>query len=77
MSNHAEPFRKMADRIELNSVDDFCGSVVIVPPDGDAVALLLLDGNKDPAMFWALVKTKADMALSDIDAKQRQGQWGR
>ena len=72
VESYAEIFAKMAKRIAANADHGFGGAVVIVPPDGDPVQFLVLDPKQDPAMFWANVKTKAEIALAEMDEKQRQ-----
>ncbi|MDE2020987.1 MAG: hypothetical protein KGJ13_11675 [Patescibacteria group bacterium] len=78
MTKPADVFRKMAERIEGNSNGDFGGAFVISPPGEDAKQLetLILDPTSNPASFWALLRAKADMALADLDAAERQKQSG-
>lgn len=75
-ASHSDPFVRIAARIDLNAEGDFAGAVCIVPPEGAPVELLFLDTTKDAGMFWALVKTKAEMALSELAERQSGGQWG-
>lgn len=73
----AEIFRLWADKIEKNSPDDFAGAFVIITPSGDTISSLLIDKEKDPGNFFALVKTKIDSALDAITAAQKRGNgWG-
>lgn len=69
-------FRAMADAIERNEGDIFGGAFVVVPPPeaGDPLETLILDSKQDPAQFWMLLKTKCDIALGQLDQKQRAGQ---
>lgn len=70
---NAEKFREMADRIDLNKGQGFGGAFCIVPPgDGTPLTTLILDADSSPAAFWAIVKAKADIALAELDDKQRQ-----
>lgn len=74
MTDNAAPFSKMASRIELNKDEGFGGAFVVVPPGGDESKpfdTLILDGTSGPAAFWALLKSKCDMALADIEAAER------
>lgn len=74
----ADRFRQMADKLELNGLSDFGGAFVVVPPvhsdGGDAIETLILDSQQDPAQFWSILKTKAEIVLSQMADKQRQGQ---
>ncbi len=69
-----ERFRKMADAIESNAERGFGGAFVIMPPEGDPIETLILDSKQDPSQFYMLLKTKCDIALNELDAKQRQAQ---
>ena len=69
-----ERFRKMADAIESNAERGFGGAFVIMPPEGDPIETLILDSKQDPSQFYMLLKTKCDIALNELDAKQTQAQ---
>lgn len=69
-------FRAMAEQIERQlPTSGFGGAFVIVPPEngGTPIAVMLLDDLADPAMFWSAVQTKAQIALREIEARERQG----
>ncbi|MDE2099019.1 MAG: hypothetical protein KGL39_17325 [Patescibacteria group bacterium] len=70
----AEKFRLMATAIERNAEGSFGGAFVVVPPPeaGEPLETLILDTKQDPAQFWMLLKTKCDLELAALDAKQRQ-----
>jgi hypothetical protein len=74
--NHAAPFRAQADRIDLNRGPNFAGAFVIVDPDGNIEATLLLDDKADPAIFWSIIQTKAQIAVARAEEEQRNGQGG-
>ena len=74
--SEAHAFREMADKIDLNSGNGFGGAFVISPPGSEAQTLLVLDNSQNPAIFWSLVKTRADIALAVIADAERQGQNG-
>jgi hypothetical protein len=79
MSDAPDPvqaFRSMADKIATNIDNGFGGAFVIVAPDGAAHDLLVLDNAQNPAIFWSLVKTRAEIALAEAEAEQRNGQAG-
>jgi hypothetical protein len=76
--DYPQAFKDMALRIERNKPEDFCGAFVIVTPDGDKSELLLLNNQKNAAVFWSLLKTTAEIALSEIEMNERQaGQFRR
>lgn len=67
----------MATRIDLNKDEGFCGAFVIVPPgDGDPQELLVLNNKEDPAMFWSLVRTRAEMEMNALAEAERQPGYG-
>ncbi len=74
--DHAAPFRDLADKIELNRDNGFAGAFVITPPDGDTQVMLLLDNAGNSAVFWSILKTRADIALAEIDEANRTGRGG-
>lgn len=72
-----EPFTRMADLIQRNGFNsDFGGAFVVVPPGegSEPLSTYVLDPKQDPAQFWALLQTKAQLALDEIDQKRRQQQ---
>jgi len=71
--DYSSPFRRVADRIDRNQDAPFAGAFVIVTPDGSVEELLLLDKTANPAVFWSIVKTKAEIAIAEIDEHQRRG----
>lgn len=76
----AQLFVAMSDRMVLNKDGAFGGAFVIVPPKdgGDPIETLVLDSRQDPAMFWMLLKTKAEMQIAQIDQLARnQGPFAR
>lgn len=76
--DNANPFKAMAETIELNKEKSFSGAFVIAPPGRDTVEIILLNNKPDPAMFWSLVRTRAEIALAEIQQEEKQGQnWGR
>lgn len=77
--DNSQAFREMATRIDLNKREGFSGAAVLVPPgDGKRMEMLLLRNEGDPAMFWHLVKTHAEIAIQEAAAaEQQQAQWGR
>jgi len=79
-SNRSLLFTQMAVRIESNKTQSFGGAFVVVPPSegGEILDTLILDNRQDAAQFWMLLKTKCDIALGELDQKQRtQATFGR
>lgn len=72
----AARFRAMSERITHNANEVFGGAVVIIPPAnaGDPIELLMLDLQADPAQFWATIKTRIEIRLSELDERQRTNQ---
>ena len=71
--DHAGAFDRMAARVRLNAEQGFGGAFVVVQPDGVAQEMLLLDNAQNPAIFWSLIKTRAEIAIAEIEDAQRQG----
>lgn len=75
----AEAFADMSARVTANRADNFGGAVLIYPPMGDPIEMLILDNTKSAGMFWSNIQALAKMALDDLDEserKKKQG-WGR
>jgi hypothetical protein len=71
ITDHAAAFRSMADKIDTNRNNGFAGAFVIVGPNGEVEATLILDGKPSEASFWALVSTKASIAIAEAEAQQQ------
>ena len=69
--NHATPFRAMADKIDLNRDSGFAGAFVIVGPNGEVEATLMLDEKANAAAFWSLIATKSQIAIAEAEAEQQ------
>ena len=72
----AKLFDDMAAKIRLNKEHPFGGAFVIIPPEngGDAMQTLILDAKQDPAQFFTLLKTKAEMQIMALDQLARNQQ---
>lgn len=68
-------FENMARQIRLNRDAKFGGAFLVIPPaEGEPFSSLML--NQDEAsIFWAAVKTLAEVAVQSLDRMQR-GQAG-
>lgn len=66
--SHSLPFHDMASLIERNDGGSFGGAFVIVPPKdgGDVMSTLLIDKQLNPSQFWAILKTKCEIALNEL-----------
>lgn len=74
--NHSDPFRRVAEKIEINKDNGFAGAFVIVPPQGEPQDMLLLDSSASPVIFWSTLKTRVDIALEELDEAERRGGFG-
>ena len=70
----AKLFEAMAAQIRLNrSAPKFGGAFLFIPPGlGTEPFSSLMLNQEQPGIFWAAVKTLADMALQELDKNQRQ-----
>lgn len=69
----AAVFREMADRIDRNLESDFAGAILIVPPEGEPMAMMLADPANDLAAFWAVAVSKVQLGQAEFDATARGG----
>jgi len=75
--NRALLFEQMAAQIRLNRDAKFGGAFLVVPPaDGQTFSSLMLNQDEQ-SIFWAAVKTLAEVAMAGLDALQRQQGFGR
>ena len=58
----AQLFREMADRIDRNASAEFGGAILLVPPKGEPVAVLLVDPAQDIEHFWSTCEAKVKLA---------------
>lgn len=66
-------FDEMARQIRLNKDAKFGGAFLMAPPsDGEPFSSLMLNQD-EPSIFWAAVKTLADVAMQALERGQRQG----
>jgi hypothetical protein len=75
----ATQFAEMARKITENATNGFSGAVVVVPPGGNPINLLLVSPIGDEALFWATLKTQVDIRLGELAQAQSgpQGFGGR
>lgn len=67
-------FDAMAAQIRLNKDAKFGGAFLLVPPESEESYSQLTLNHSEPSIFWAAVKTLAEMAVATIDmAQRRQG----
>lgn len=69
-------FRRMADRIEASDETEFGGALVAVPPleqNGqlEAIEILLIDPRRDPANYYAMTRSKVEIAASVFEERAR------
>lgn len=68
----AQIFDAMASQLRLNKDAKFGGAFVMIPPDSDVDYQALLLNQEQPGIFWAAVKTLADIAVQTIEQAQRR-----
>ena len=68
----AQLFEAMAAQIRLNKDAKFGGAFLLVPPGDAEPAGSLMLNQEQPGIFWAAVKTLADIAINETD-KANQG----
>ena len=68
----AKLFDDMAQQIRMNKEAVFGGAFLMIPPDGEPFSSLMLN-QAEPSIFWAAVKTLADVAMAALDRSQRAG----
>ena len=68
----AQLFEAMAAQIRLNKDAKFGGAFLLVPPGDAEPAMSLMLNQEQPGIFWAAVKTLADIAINETD-KANQG----
>ena len=81
MTDPAEFFTDMANRIGRINGQEFAGAAVIVPPGGgDPITLLLVDPKQDIVQFFATVKSRVEIvtgAVMEAARDQQSGGWQR
>lgn len=70
----SQPFLDMAARIEKNDPAEFSGAMLIVPPTGEPVAVMITDPSKDVEGFLAHCTSKLQIAVAEVmQGKQGNG----
>ncbi len=80
MSDHADQFTAMADRLGKIDPAEFAGAVVVVPPEGDPISFLLTDPKPNAMQFWSGLQSRVELAAAEaLQAQQtpQQPGWGR
>jgi hypothetical protein len=73
----AKMFEDMAAQIRMNKAAKFGGAFLIVPPvDAEVFSSLMLN-QEEPAIFWASLKTLAEMGVQAAERANRQQGFGR
>jgi hypothetical protein len=72
----AARFAAMAELVSMNAGTGFFGGAFVIVPPGEqeTFEVLILDSRQDPAQFWSVVKTKAEIALNELIANERSAQ---
>lgn len=75
MADPQDAFKSMADKIIANTGSKFGGAFVVVPPGGGTpLSVLILDESENPSQLWALLQTKCQISLNELEEKARQNQ---
>jgi hypothetical protein len=74
MVDNSVPFTNMADRIKHNEDAKFGGAVVLIPPTGDPIELLMLDAQGDQAQFWSTILSRIQVIMNQLQEKERIAQ---
>ena len=70
MSDPADQFTAMAERIARIKPEEFAGAVVIVPPgDQEAIVFLSADPQPDIVGFWAVCETRVQAKKVEVIEK--------
>lgn len=64
-------FENMAAQIRLNQDALFGGAFLMIPPSGDPFSSLMLN-QAEESIYWAAVKTLAEVAMTALERGQRQ-----
>lgn len=72
MSEPAQHFSDMAARIQRADPQEFAGAIVIVPPEGDPIAILISEApHPDLPQFWSIAKTRVEIRLAEAQQKSQ------
>lgn len=75
-ADHGQPFEEMAARVRKNADEGFAGAFVVVSPDGENIQQLFLNNSQHPAMFWAALKSVAEIKINEIDMNEQRASRG-
>jgi hypothetical protein len=77
VEERAKMFEDMAAQIRMNKGAKFGGAFLIVPPiDAEVFSSLMLN-QEEAAIFWASLKTLAEMGVQAAERANRQQGFGR
>lgn len=68
-------FVAMVQRLGKIEASEFAGAVVIVPPNGDPISILISEAPRpDLPQFWSIVKTRVEIRMAEAiqDAQSRE-----
>jgi hypothetical protein len=76
VAHHA--FTAMAQRAEAIKAGEFGGAFVFVPPEGEAVSMMLVNPDPDMAAFLGALSGRVQQWLGEIEERSKgANQWGR
>ena len=73
----AQAFRNMADLIDRNLESDFAGAMLVVPPEGDHIAVMMADPSKDMESFLSMCVAKVQIRTAEYSSAKRGPGFGR
>jgi hypothetical protein len=79
IDRYVRPFEEMAKRIRKIDAAEFAGAIVVVPPDGEPISILLQSSKGDLARFWGMASTEIGMRSEEEKAAAvaQQDPWAR
>ena len=76
MTDKGQLFREMAERIGRIADQDFAGAILVVPPEGEPVEMLVVDPKQNSGHFWMAAKSRVDAAFAEHTEQARMQQMG-
>jgi hypothetical protein len=69
----AAPFEAMAERVRRNLPEDFAGAILVVPAEGEPIAMLIADPSRDQEAFWSTALSKVQIRFEQLRATNPHG----
>lgn len=62
----AAHFDEMAERVRRILPEEFAGAILVVPAEGEPIALAMADTSKDQEVFWSSVMGKVSVRCEEL-----------